>query len=730
MARRKIPERKPYFDDLSNQTKQAIGAVGFLILAVFFSLALLGYAGIAGEWAYTALDFMFGGGAYIAPLICVFYIYALLNPKDDENVSTSKIIGIALMFLMLLTGLSLYERDLGGMMGLMFEYPITYLVGPIAGGFVAGALFVIGIFLTFDTGLHLSTLFKKKELVEDEIDEEITPDITKLGDPVPEAAEDHDDDEDEEEQKPEEKTIFKMPSLGGSKDPFTQIAYSGPYTAPPLSLLARGKGKARPGDAKANANIIKQTLKNFGVEVEMDQVEIGPTVSRYALKPAQGVKLSRIVNLQRELELNLGGLTIRIEAPIPGKSLVGIEVPNIEKATIGLASLLSSPDYTDSPHPLLVALGKDITGKAHFANIARMPHGLIAGTTGSGKSVMIHNLIVSLLYRNSPEQLRLVMVDPKRVELTLYNGIPHLMTSVITDAKKALMALKWAVGEMERRLEKLQEHNSQNIAIYHKKVYHPAKEKFDADKDATEEDRQALPESMPYIVVIMDELADLMHAYPRELEASIVRLAQMSRATGIHLVLATQRPSVNVITGTIKANIPTRIAFKVASQIDSRTILDQAGAEKLLGQGDMLFSSEEYSKPIRLQSAYVSGDEVDKVVEHLKGQGDLQVLDSIDLEAKQEGAGDAFWDTISGGGDDEDELYEDAKRAVLEAGKASTSYLQRKLRIGYSRAARLIDILEERGVISGQDGSKSREIIAGGDSGNDDASPDTEGRFI
>jgi S-DNA-T family DNA segregation ATPase FtsK/SpoIIIE len=340
---------------------------------------------------------------------------------------------------------------------------------------------------------------------------------------------------------------------------------------------------------------------------------------------------------------------------------------------------------------------------------------------------MIHNLIISLLFRNSPEQLRFILVDPKRVELTLYNGIPHLLTPVITDAKKVILSLKWAIKEMERRLDVLQSHKVQNIGSYHDTVYQPAKvaKAKQAEKDlkagkaalTPEEEslEEKLPEPLPYIVIVVDELADLMQAYPKELEACIVRLAQMSRAVGIHLILTTQRPSVNVITGTIKANVPTRMAFQVASQIDSRTIIDMAGAEKLLGQGDMLFLSAEQSKPTRLQSAFVSTDEVNKVVSYLKDQSSVQELDSINLDGNKDGGSpDAFF--ASGVDDeDDDDLYEDAKQAVIEAGKASTSYIQRKLRVGYSRAARLMDILEERGVIGAADGARPREILIGKD---------------
>jgi len=738
MARKKKKKqpRKAFFDDLTPQTKQAIGAVSFVVLGVFLTLALFDLAGMVGSWARVGLDFLFGGGAYLAPVVCAFYVYALLNPKEDEEVSTSKVVGIALLFITILGYLALYREGLGGLVGLAVEYPLTYLMNDLATGVVLGATLFIGVFLLFNTGIGLPSFLKKREpeasdeaLDAEELEHMHLPDES-LADEMEEADAEATADDETEPPEPKAKTGLGS-KLGLVKDKdFVVANYSGPYKPPPLSLLAKGKGKGKNGDVKANANAIKRTLQEFGINVEMDQVEVGPTVTRYALKPAQGVKLSRIVGLQRELELNLGGSSIRIEAPIPGKSLVGIEVPNTDKATVGLASLLASPEFTDSPQPLLTALGKDITGKVHFANVARMPHGLIAGTTGSGKSVLIHNLIISLLYRNSPDQLRLIMVDPKRVELSLYNGIPHLMTDVITDAKKALLALKWAVKEMERRYDILKDNKVQNLNSYHSNVYEPALNVFTsssyADPEEEAEARAALPEPLPYIVVVMDELADLMQAYPRELEASIVRLAQMSRAVGIHLLLATQRPSVNVITGTIKANIPTRLAMKVASQVDSRTILDQIGAEKLLGQGDLLFSSEEYIKPIRLQSAFVSESELKKVVSFLKEQSGLQELNTIDLDAKESGAGDdAFFGSMVEDDDDEDDLYPEAKQAVLQAGKASTSYLQRKLRVGYSRAARLIDLLEERGVIGAQDGSKPREILSQPTEEDDEPESDT-----
>lgn len=713
MAKRKqAKQKKSFFDDLSPQTKQAIGAVLFVALGVFLTLSLFNYAGMVGNWTDSALAFLFGAGAYLSPFVCAFYVYALLNPKEDEEVSTSKIIGIALLFWASLAFLALYEKDYGGIMGAALEFPLTYLMGAVASGFIIGAFWLIGLFLTFNTGLHLASLFKKKEAKDRDEDIEAIELPKAMSASETEDEESEEENEEEEEGQKERKPILGKLSRGSKEGDFMVSNFVGTYAPPPLSLLQKDRGKAKVGDIKASANIIKRTLKNFNIDVEMDEVMIGPSVTRYALKPAEGVRIAKIVGLQQNLELALAAHPIRIEAPIPGKSLVGIEVPNTQKATVGLASLLASPEYTDSPKPLLVALGRDITGKVQFANVAKMPHALIAGTTGSGKSVTIHTIITSLLFRNSPEQLRFIMVDPKRVELTLYNDIPHLLTRVITDAKKAIMALKWAIKEMERRYDVLQSEKVRDISSYHENIYNPAKEAF-VKKGSPEEEKDGLPEPMPYIVIVMDELADLMQAYPRELEACIVRLAQMSRAVGIHLIIATQRPSVNIITGLIKANVPSRIALQVASQIDSRTILDQVGAEKLLGAGDMLFLSGELSKPIRLQSAFISETELKNVVDYLRQQSGAHELDSINLDGEaKEGNADAFFGSMVDD-DEEDDLYEEAKQAVIEANKASTSYLQRKLRVGYSRAARLIDILEERGVIGPGEGSKPREILVG-----------------
>ncbi len=380
---------------------------------------------------------------------------------------------------------------------------------------------------------------------------------------------------------------------------------------------------------------------------------------------------------------------------------MGIEVPNARKATVGLASLFSDSAFQGSGPPLLVALGRDIAGTAHFANIVKMPHFLIAGATGSGKSVAIHAIIASLLYRNGPGTLRLIMIDPKRVELTLYNAVPHLLSPVITDPKKAILALKWTGKEMERRYNILEKSSVRDIQSYHENVVRNWKPGSPGET----------PDQMPYIVVVIDEIADIMQTYPRELEAAVVRLAQMSRAVGIHLILSTQRPSVNVITGLIKANIPARIALQVASQVDSRTIIDTAGAEKLLGAGDMLYQSAEMSKPRRIQTAFISETEVKHIVDAIKKHNEPSV-DFITLSADAGSGPNALF---SGSLEDEvdDELLEEARRTVEEAGKASTSFLQRKLRIGYARAARIMDILEERGVIGPADGARPRDVLTG-----------------
>jgi len=468
------------------------------------------------------------------------------------------------------------------------------------------------------------------------------------------------------------------------------------YQFPPLDLLEADRGEPSSGDIKVNSAIIKKTLQNFDIPVEMSEVNIGPTVTQYTLKPAEGVKLSKITVLSNDISLALAAHPIRIEAPIPGKALVGIEVPNKVRMRVRLRNLFSLPEFQNYPSNLAITLGKDVAGKAVFADLGKMPHLLVAGSTGTGKTIYLNSLILSLLYRNGPEILKFILIDPKRVEFSVYEDFPHLLTPVIYDAQKTVNVLKWLTLEMERRFEVLAEAKTRDVTLYNE----AALKRGD--------------HLMPYIILIIDELADLMAARGKEVEVGIVRLAQMARAVGIHLVVATQRPSVEVITGLIKANITSRIAFQVASQVDSRTIIDMAGAEKLLGLGDLLYLSAETAKPKRMQGAYVSEKEVKRVMEFFKKKGMPTILKNEleeNLKAELEkGEIDETGKITESFFRGEDPLYEEAKRLVIRSRKASASLLQRYLRIGYARAARLIDILEERGVVGPGEGAKPRQV--------------------
>jgi DNA segregation ATPase FtsK/SpoIIIE, S-DNA-T family len=703
---------------LHDETIQGIFAVLWFTLAIFVTLAIWG-GGAAGHYTYKGLFYLLGVGYYLLPFI--FFILGVLTLRNIHNkFSAIKIYGSTAFLVFTLAIIEIVSVGNGGFLGTWTAWPFMKLFDKSASLVMLSALVIVSVIVAFNEEFNLKSLlrFEKSAKDEDEEDDYEEDVNLKLSLPEEEEAPKKRKEKEpvvEEKAKAEKASKFKVAiNEDESKDFIKKTKDSDrEYTPPPLTLLEKDKGRPVVGDVKANANIIKRTLANFGIDVEMDEVSIGPSVTRYALKPAEGVKVSRILGLQNDLSLALAAHPLRIEAPIPGKSLVGIEMPNTTKTTVGLGTLLSAEEYQTSEKPLLVGLGKGISGKAHFANVAKMPHLLIAGATGSGKSVTIHALIVSLLFRNSPEKLKFIMIDPKRVELTLYNKIPHLLTPVITDAKKAILSLKWAAKEMDRRYDVLQSHGVRDLDSYHKNIYEPAAKKFKIKKDGEETEEHG-PEPMPYIVVIIDELADIMQTYPRELEAGIVRLAQMSRAVGIHLMLSTQRPSVNVITGLIKANIPARLALQVASQIDSRTILDMMGAEKLLGQGDMLYLGGEMSQPTRIQSAYISESEVKAVVKYLISSHSEELNDEINLSPDAVKDPNAIFssgfDEPEGAGDDDDDMYEEAKKAVLEAGKASTSYIQRKLRVGYSRAARLMDLLEERGVIGAADGSKARSV--------------------
>lgn len=473
------------------------------------------------------------------------------------------------------------------------------------------------------------------------------------------------------------------------------------YKYPPISLLTKGKKNSGESDAalRETAMKLQQTLQNFGVNVTVTNVSCGPAVTRYELQPEMGVKVSKIVGLADDIKLNLAAADIRIEAPIPGKAAVGIEVPNKENAAVMLRDLLETAEFKNSASKLSFAAGKDIGGKAVVTDIARMPHLLVAGATGSGKSVCINTLIMSILYKAAPDEVKLIMVDPKVVELSVYNGIPHLMIPVVTDPKKAAGALNWAVAEMERRYKAFAEYNVRDIKGYNDKV--PEMPEIEGRK----------PEKMPQIVIIVDELADLMMVAPGEVEEAICRLAQLARAAGIHLVIATQRPSVNVITGLIKANMPSRIAFSVSSGVDSRTIIDMNGAEKLLGKGDMLFYPSGYQKPARVQGAFVSDKEVQSVVEYLKDHnGDATYSEEIENHVNTSAAG-GNGGPGSADGEERDLYFADAGRLIIEKEKASIGMLQRTFKIGFNRAARIMDQLCEAGVVGGEEGTKPRKIL-------------------
>ena len=711
---------------VSAEALRGVWSILFIAIAGFLVLSNMGVGGSLGQFLYSWLSWILGVGYLLLPLSLVLLAILVLRSLEKHFGGVQ----IVSMVVFLLSGLGMINVAFpgrGGVLGAFVSSPIIAAVDTTATVIFLIAFLVASLVVAFD--VHLGALYtglRERFKRGDESESETSlVDVPVVGLSTTETERQND-----LMQPGPESTVVTTPKedervhgfadmfkKNPTADGFAIIAATGStYTPPPVSLLGKNRGKPEVGDVKANMNIIKRTLQNFGIQVEMDEASIGPTVTRYAMKPAEGVRLSKIIALQSNLELALAASPVRIEAPIPGKSLVGVEVPSIARTTLGLAPLLSDDAFTQSGKPLLIALGRSITGAPHYADLARMPHLLVAGTTGAGKSVAIHDFIISLLYRCGPERLRFIMVDPKRVELTMYNSIPHLLTPVITDAKKTILAMKWLAKEMERRYNILEAEAVRDIASYHENVVAPSFAKVSDGKPA--QGKNAGPvEAMPYIIVIIDELADIMSAYPRELEGGIVRLAQMSRAVGIHLVLSTQRPSVKVITGLIKANIPARVAFQVASQIDSRTILDTGGAEKLLGAGDMLFLSGEMSKPRRIQAPFTSEDEVKRVVAHIVRESEGQLPSEIDFSESKNGVSALGGDIMFSATlerDDDDELYPEAKRTIIEAGKASTSYLQRKLGIGYARAARLMDILEERGVIGAADGSKPREIIGAG----------------
>jgi len=679
LFRKMIPETP-----LNIEIKNSIYAILFLCLALILILSSFDLAGPIGKLIFKVFDYLLGWGYFVLPILFLLISFNFFRSLAEKiNLTTFTFQGCFFILLSILSLVEIFANDRGGVIGSIGALLKNYL------GFWATLIIYIAVLVSgFLLVLNIPLRFSRKEE-----DREEEPEISPFPEPIEKEViseseqmiEDVSDKKQKDEKLREEK---KMRAFITSKSN---------YKFPTLDLLETESIRPRVGDIRANANIIKRTLENFGIDVEMGEVNVGPTVTQYTLKPAEGVKLSSLTALQNDLALALAAHPLRMEAPIPGRSLVGIEVPNKSISLVRLGSLLKESDFQKTASSLSFALGRNVKGEALLANLSKMPHLLIAGSTGSGKSVCIHSILSSFLFKNSPETLRLILIDPKRVELSHYNEIPHLLTPVITDYKKVLPALRWATNEMERRYNLLSEYKSRDIEGYNLKIL--------AKKE--------MP--LPYVVIIIDELADLMARYGRDLEGLIIRIAQMARATGIHLIVSTQRPSVEVITGLIKANITARIAFQVASQVDSRTILDMGGAEKLLGSGDMLYLAPDSSKPRRIQSAYVSEEEVNKLVEFIVKQSGVEKEEnglSEDLQGFIEGTPPSGGIDFEGvDGEEEDELYSDAYDVVVKAKKASASLLQRRLRIGYARAARLLDILEEKGIVGPVNGAKPREVF-------------------
>ncbi len=698
--------------DLSGETKRGVAVVFFVALSLLIVLSLAGIAGSFGEYLYKFLTAAFGVIGYVLPVILLFVAISLFRQdlKDEKDKSfyfrtyfgatlfTGSVAGLIHIFYLKNNFLAFElasEGRAGGYLGAAFSGPVFSLFGFWAGSLILFAILLIGMLVAFNVSLKdlfvrkteegaepkteklalkinamgsqgftsEKIILKNKKLIEDELKEELA------------------------EKMLPKKSVVNQPASNIPEIEPVKIAERTDWKLPPFDLLEDNKSTVDSGNIELNVAIIKKTLSDFGIEVEMGEVNVGPTVTQYTLRPAMGVKLSQIAALQNDLALALAAQSVRMELPIPGKSLVGIEVPNKTKAKVVLREVLQTKNFVDHPSRLAFALGRDVSGQPIIADLAAMPHILVAGTTGSGKSVGINTLLISFLYRNTPQDVKFIVVDPKRVEMTPYNGIPHLLTPVITDHEKAVNALKWAVAEMDRRYRLLSEVGKRNISEYN---------------EITEL-------KMHYIVIIIDELADLMQVAKADVEGAIVRIAQMARAVGIHLVVATQRPSVDIITGLIKANITSRIAFAVGSQIDSRTILDTGGAEKLLGKGDMLFTTTEFNQPKRVQGAYIGEKEVKKVVDFFKVQTGAVLYNEEIVEKPKRGLGVPGFDS-GGDSSDEDDLFEAAKEEVMRSGKASASLLQRRLRVGYARAARLLDILEDHGIIGPGDGAKPREV--------------------
>lgn len=712
------------------------------IQIILFVFILSSNTGIMGDFLSDYFSKIFGKLALLVPAIVFFSFLFVAKGSFKRNIS--RFLLTYLIFLLTLAILSrstirndlewtiqyamVQKADAGGAVGGIICYFLVNLIGNV-GLYILYGLSIVFLIVDLSPFTYieflnqikemLQTLFaktaefakqksktiKEKKASREKIDKEINQEEIKTYDPLPAKDEKIKAKEEKVETKVKRKPLktYDLDSLGDAKVnnyKSRQVEFAdlnenfrrefGNYTYPAIDLLEdrNSDGGVDDGEIRQRAVAIEETLDSFGIDGKVVQIDVGPTVTCYELKPQRGVKVSKIVNLADDLALSLATSGIRILAPIPGKSHVGIEVPNDKKEVVGLKEILASEKYVKSKYKIPFAMGKSISGDVEVSAIEKMPHLLVSGATGSGKSVCINTIIMSILYKHSPNDVKLLLVDPKVVELSIYNGIPHLIMPVITDPKKASSSLFWAISEMEKRYKLFEKHHVRDIVGY---------------KKAQESDDSM--ENLPYIVIIIDELADLMMTVGAEVEDYITRLAQKSRACGIHLIIATQRPTVDVITGTIKANIPSRISFAVTSQIDSRTILDAQGAEKLLGKGDMLYQSSDSMKPTRIQGAFVSDDEVMNVVQAIK-EGNESDYDQEAIEKVEEVAVKE-----SNPSDDEDELIDEAIKIIINENTASVSMLQRKLKVGYARAGRIIDQLEQRGVVGGYEGSKPRKVL-------------------
>ena len=734
MARKKKDNPLDYISmpdlDMDPEIKKNIWALVILALAIISLLGLIGNGGVVGEYSKEGLTWLFGWGRWLLPIIFLAWS-GFIFFQEKLEIKALHYIGLVLLFIsaLSLSQLVVSAADWqyvlsagqgGGHLGYWLAGLMVQGFGLVASYIISFFIGLISLMFIFNTTLftilhHGSRPFRyalrpvKNALVgkkeeksissEDEGEEEEESDDNKEDEEESEEEEsddeesDDNDDEDDEEEGEAREVRLEVKQMALSQPPTIDEAVNiwtptGININLPIALLENRVGKPKSGDVKEYSSKIQSTLATFGIPVEMSDISVGPTVTQYSLRPADGVKLSKITNLQNNLSMALAAHPLRIEAPIPGKPLVGIEVPNKVVATVGLREIIESEQFKAKGNKLTFALGKDVANKPWVATIDTMPHLLVAGQTGSGKSVMVNSIIISLLYHNNPDDLRMIMIDPKRVELTQYNDIPHLLTPVITDASKTVNALRWTINEMDRRLRLLERQGKKDIISFNL----TAKQK------------------LPYIVFIIDELADLMMLAGKEVEPGIVRIAQMARAVGIHLILATQRPSVNVITGLIKANMPARIAFAVASGVDSRTILDTTGAEKLIGRGDMLFSSSSMPTPKRIQGSFISEKEIKKIVSEIKRQsGEPLYVDGI--IDKQKVSGSFSMGMGAASDSDGDDKLDEAREVIVNSGKASATMLQRHLGVGYARAAKILDILEEQGVIGPSQGSKPREVL-------------------